>query len=81
MIFYKKYVIIYIQNKKEIKIREVNDRSFNKQMCLFGAIVWIILIIVSIFSWANGDTPSWMLVLIPSFVCVFFYIDAFLKIK
>ena len=55
--------------------------SFNKQMCLFGAIVWTILIVISVFNWANGNTPSWMLVFIPSFCCVLFYIDAFIKIK
>ena len=56
-------------------------KKFDKQICLFGSIVWLIFIIISIIGWANGDTPSWMLVILPSFCCVLFHIDDFIKIK
>ena len=55
--------------------------SFNKMICLFGGIAWLIFIIVSIACWAIGETPSWIAVLVPSFLVSLFYIDAFMREK
>ena len=55
--------------------------NFNKMICFFGSIAWLIFIIVSIAGWVIGETPSWIAVLVPSFLVSLFYIDAFMREK
>jgi hypothetical protein len=55
--------------------------SFNKKICLFGGIAWLIFIIISIAGWAIDETPSWIAVLVPSFLVSLFYFDAFMREK
>ena len=56
-------------------------KKFDKQICLFGLIVWIIYIAVSIVGWATGETPHWAAVIIPCFGMLMFYADAYLRMK